>query len=375
MVLAVTVLALAAAVALAVIPAGRARRVAGGTPSTSSAGPTGSATSAPGTSRGAASTDSSSTSSASASTTTPVTTGLPAAPYRVGSASLDFTDGEASLPTTVLYPARSSGAGASPLRPSGGWPLIVFSQGFAVSPDAYSLLLDSWAEAGYVVAAPSYPYTTPGQPGGLDEADIVAHPAELRVVVEDLSHLGGNLAGVVDPSRVGLVGQSDGGDVTDAAVNNTAWQVPGVSAAIILSGAELTSFGGSYQPDPAVPLLVTQGDADTVNAPACSEQIYDAQTGTRYYLDLLGADHLSPYLDPSVLSGFPDEPQAGAPAYRKVVRAVTLAFWQRYLAGRTSTDSGILAAGTVTGTARITAGPAVPVEGYCSGAPPTSTSP
>ena len=371
-VLAVTVLALAAAVALAAIPSGRAKGIAGSGPSTVPTGDGGSSpTSGSGTSGSGTSTSATSTTSTSTTTPATTTTALPASPYPIGTASLTVTDGSVSLPTTVSYPARSAGAGATPLRPSGGWPLIVFSQGFAVSPAAYSRLLDSWAGAGYVVAAPSYPYTTQG----LYEADIVYHPAELRVVVEDLSALGGKLAGVVDTSRIGLVGQSDGGDVTDAAVNNTAWRIPGISAAIILSGAELTSFGGTYQPDAAVPLLVTQGDADPVNAPACSQQIYDAQTGTRYYLDLLGADHLSPYLDPSPLSAFPGEPQARAAAYRQVVRAVTLAFWQRYLAGRTSSDHGIVAAGTVPGTAQLTTGAAVSVNGYCTGAPPTSTSP
>jgi len=376
-VLAVTVLALAAAVTLAAIPSGKAKSVAGGSSSTTSTEPASSSTPGSGTSTGTTSTPDGSTSTAGSSTTTPAGTpgDLPAAPYQVGSTSLGFTDGTASLPTTILYPATSAGSGARPLRPSGGWPLIVFSQGYAVAPDDYSRLLHSWAEAGYVVAAPSYPHTTPGQPGGLAEYYIIYHPAELRVVVEDLSDLGGKLAGVVDPSRIGLVGQSDGGDVTDAAVNDTTWRIPGISAAVILSGAELTSFGGTYQPNPSVPLLVTQGDADTVNAPACSEQIYDAQTGTRYYLDLLGADHLSPYLDPSDLSDFPGEPQANAAAYRKVVRAVTLTFWQRYLAGRTTTDRNIIAAGTVSGTAQITAGPAVAVDGYCSGAPTSSTSP
>ncbi len=383
----VTVLALAAAIILAVTsPRGNDRGTTarasgptstdpGATASTSGTGTSGSGSSGSGSSGSGASGTASTTTAPATSTTTTATSTSPGAPYPLGTTSVDVTDGDFTLPTTIYYPARAAGSGAEPLRPSGGWPLIVFSQGYAVSPAAYSRLLESWAAAGYVVAAPSYPYTTPGQPEGLDEAAIVEHPAELAVVVCQLSGLGGTLAGVVDASRIGLVGQSDGGDVTDAAVNDTLWRIPGISAAIILSGAELTSFGGSYEADPAVPMLVTQGDADTVNLPACSEQIYDAETGTRYYLDLLGADHLAPYLDPSALSQFPGEPEADAPAYRKVVRAVTLAFWQRYLADQTSTDSAILAAGSVPGTATLVAGPAVPVEGYCSGTPPLSVSP
>lgn len=355
-----TVLAVAAAVAAAALPAAGRRHAdaTGHATAPASTATTTHATSPP----------PSSTSTTVPATTTTTAPAVPPPPYPVGIATVTVTAGGASLPTTVRYPARTSGTGATPLRPAGGWPLIVFSQGYAISPAAYSLLLGSWAREGYVVAAPSYPYTTPGA-GPLDEADIVHHPAELAAVVAALSHPGGVLAGTVDAGRVGLVGHSDGGDVTDAAVNNTCCRIGGVRAAVILSGAELTSFPGSYEPDAAVPLLVVQGDEDPINPPGCGQQIYDAQTGARYYLDLLGAGHHSPYLDPADLAAFRDPDLARAPAYRRVVDAVTLAFWQRYLAGTTHTTASIESAAADPGLAALTAGPAVPILGGCPGAP------
>ena len=37
---------------------------------------------------------------------------------------------------------------------SGPFPLVVFSHGYAVTPDFYAPMLERWAAAGYVVAAP-----------------------------------------------------------------------------------------------------------------------------------------------------------------------------------------------------------------------------
>ena len=37
----------------------------------------------------------------------------------------------------------------------------MFSGGYDVSPEQYSILLDAWAAAGFVVADPVYPLTTP----------------------------------------------------------------------------------------------------------------------------------------------------------------------------------------------------------------------
>jgi hypothetical protein len=44
------------------------------------------------------------------------------------------------------------------------------------------------------------------------------------------------------------------------------------------------------------PALFVQGSADPINPPAASLQLYQADaTGTRYYLDVLRAGHLTPY--------------------------------------------------------------------------------
>ena len=327
--------------------------------------------------------------SASASgITAPATTArllatLPAKPgaFLVGTATLELTvpapPGQAaplSLPTEIWYPATERDEGLIPDRAGAPYPLIVFSRGFDLAVSAYSGLLGQWASAGFMVAAPTYPYTAP--PAPLDEADILNHPAELRSIIAaltgDLDRTGASLSGLANRSEVGIAGQSDGGDVSLATAYNTCCYNPAVKAVAVLSGAELSSFGGTYFAGAQVPLLVAQGTADIVNPPACSAELYDGAKGPKWYVDLLGAGHLVPY------SGV-TAPAAGPPAdndaiYRHVVTEVTTDFFEAELSakplGRGATTRWLAAAGDIPGLARVTSGPRAPVAAsYCPGAP------
>lgn len=311
-------------------------------------------------------------------TTTQSTTTTAAAsgpPFAVGSLSLTLREPVGStvrvLPTTVYYPATGAAggapaAGATPQRGAGPYPLVVFSEGYDIAPQAYGALLDAWAAAGYVVAAPVYPLTDPAEPGGVNESDIVNHPADLRYVISALVGLtqasGGDLAGLIRPNAIAVIGHSDGGDVSLATVANTCCTDPRISAAILLSGAELTSFGGQYfAGTTAVPLLVVQGTADTINPPECSVQIYDAAPSPKHYLSLFGESHTGAYLP-------------AGPA-RAVVERVTIDFLDAYLKGSRAALARMARDGTVPGLAGMTSAPTVtahlvPLGGTCPGAPP-----
>jgi predicted dienelactone hydrolase len=220
------------------------------------------------------------------------------------------------LPTVVRYPILARGTvGAR-------FPLVVFSQGFDEPAEAYSALLDAWTRAGYVVAAPTYPLTDPTQPTGVNESDIVNHPADLRFVISALQAAASDphspLHRVLDPRLVSVTGQSDGGDVSLAVAANSCCRDSVVKAAMILSGAELSAFGGSYYASRRrIPLLVTQGTDDTINVPACSAQLYDQASRPKYYLSIAGAPHLPPYVDPGPI--------------RRGIEMVTIAFLDAFL--------------------------------------------
>ena len=316
------------------------------------------------------------TSSVPASSTTApsstTTTSRPAtSPSAVGAVTLVLREpatatlGVRTLATTVRYPATGPPGGpvvpgATPLRRAGPYPLVVFSQGFDIAPEAYARLLNSWAAAGFVVADPTYPFTSPNAPGGVVRTDIVHHPTDLSFVITSLvqnSSRGGVLAGLINPSQIGVIGQSDGGDVTLAASANSCCRDARIKAAVILSGAELSWFAGSYFATPAVPMLVVQGTADlTMNPVTCSVQLYNAAPQPKYYLSMIGQTHLSAYVPPG-------------PAQRVVIR-VTTDFLNAYLRHRSSSLEAMTSAGNVAGLASITNQASLPpVSGTCPDAP------
>ena len=272
---------------------------------------------------------------------------------------------ERTLLTTIRYPAigppgGSAVTGATPLRRADPYPLVVFSQGFGVAPATYARLLDAWAAAGFVVAAPAYPFTSPNTPGGLERTDIVHHPAELSRVItsllDDSAKSSGALAALINQREVGVVGHSDGGDVSLATAANTCCRDRRVKVAVILSGAELSWFGGAYFTTPAIPMLVVQGtDDSSLNPVPCSVQLYDQAPQPKYYLSMIGQTHVSAYLP------------AGRPF--EVVKRVTIDFLHAYLANSSSL-AAITKAGTVAGLATITSKHSLaPIAGSCPGAP------
>jgi predicted dienelactone hydrolase len=280
------------------------------------------------------------------------------------SSAADATDHTASgsplrvLPTMVRFPVAASGG-----RPLAGapYPLILFSQGFDESTGAYAGLLDAWARAGYVVAAPTYPFTAPSGTTELNESDIINHPADLRFVIASLLQMTRDpdspLHRLIDPNRVAVAGQSDGGDVSLAVAANSCCRDGVVKAAIILSGAELASFGGAYFTDGSVPLLVTQGNEDTINPPGCSAQVYDQAPQPKYYLYIAGARHLPPYLMPGPI--------------RTGVERVTIAFLNAYVKDPSSGPSASVAVSGLPPQEKLTSAATAPgpPSAYCPGAP------
>ncbi len=200
------------------------------------------------------------------------------------------------IPTEIYYPSTTSRS---------SFPLIVFSQGFDISASNYSTLEKQWSSAGFVVAIPTYPYTDPTQ-GSVNESDIVNHPSDLSAVISAVVVLNTTsdspLFGLINTNEIGLIGHSDGGDVSLVSSVGSCCKINTIKAAVILSGAELSSFGGSYfAGSESVPMLLVQGTADTINPPECSQQIYNEDPGPKFLLELYGQGHQPPYLPPGPL--------------------------------------------------------------------------
>jgi dienelactone hydrolase len=264
----------------------------------------------------------------------------------------DGSSGPRTLVTYVRYPAQGA-VGSNDLRNAaaasayGPYPLIVFGHGFAVTPGLYSHLLQAWARAGYVVAAPAFPLENADAPGGPNEADLVNQPQDMSFVISSMLSAAasgaGPFAGLIDPTKVAVSGQSDGGDTALAVAYDHRFSDPRVDAAVVLSGAEIPAEGSFNFPAGGPPLLAAQGTADVVNPPSLTNTFFEAAQRPKYLLSLIGAEHLPPYTVPS--------PQL------HIVEGVSLAFLDGYLKRRPGALKRMSSIGQIPGTATLTSEP------------------
>lgn len=217
------------------------------------------------------------------------------------------------LATVVRWPATG-----------GPYPLVLFSHGFALTPADYAPLLQTIAAAGYVVAAPIFPLTNARAAGGPNEADLVNQPRDVSFVITKLLALNrsnGGLHGAIEPSRIAVAGQSDGGITALAVAYDARYRDRRVDAAIIMSGARPAGFRSF--PSDGPPLLAMQGTADPLNAPATTAAYFAVAHRPKFLVWLVGASHLPPYTD--------EEPQLS------IVEHSVVAFLGHYLEGRSLT--------------------------------------
>jgi dienelactone hydrolase len=257
-----------------------------------------------------------------------------------------------TLLTYVRYPAlgapgQTDVPNAPAARAEGPFPLVVFGHGFAVTPGLYALLLQSWARAGYVVAAPVFPLENANAPGGPDESDLINQPSDMRFVISRMLEATGAgsdpLAGLLDSTHIAVAGHSDGGETALAVAYSRYFRDPRVGAAVILSGAEMSGVGGFTFPRGSPALLATQGTADTVNEPRFTNAYFDRARRPKYLLRLLGARHLSPYSH--------QQPQLA------IVERVTIAFLDIYLKRKPGALQRLVALGSIPRTAAVLAQP------------------
>jgi dienelactone hydrolase len=245
--------------------------------------------------------------------------------YDRSAPTLDYDDDpprvlsdERVISTQIWYPTSGKPAKApiqkaAPDRSSGPFPVILFAHGYAVTPHTYMPLLSAWVEAGFVVVAPVFPvdnfYEWRAEGGGsAPEADISNEPVDVVDVLDSVARRAkrpvGLLSHLVDLSKLALAGQSDGASVVAALEYSSSYRadlalLPHRPLAVgIFSGQKLGDDAIYGAPSPAPALLDVQSDADNCNSTQVATQLYDAiapSSSPRYFLELLGADHLGPY--------------------------------------------------------------------------------
>lgn len=191
---------------------------------------------------------------------TPANGSVPAAPGR-------------ALPTEVWSPASS---GSAP------YPLIVFGHGLGGSRSSLSSLSEHLASHGFIVAAPDFPLSNGGAPGGPTIADIESQPGDVRAVIDHLLEAP-ELAGAIDPDRIGASGYSWGGLTTLLVTYHRALRDRRIRAALAIAAPACfvtpAFFGGAR-----VPLLLLDGGTDLI--------VPLAENGTRAFRASRGRSQL-----------------------------------------------------------------------------------
>lgn len=195
----------------------------------------------------------------------------------------------------VLYPTDAYVD--APARPrAGGYPVVLFSHGFAGFPEQSVTLTTHLASWGFVVAAPDHVERSldgllgTAAKGVTPSTDVVVLKATLDLVERQSATAGTILHGIADPAEVAVTGHSAGASAAylDAAAD------PRVKAWISYSvGFEDNT--GKAQPIPAPankPGMVMLGTRDGIIAPVNSLQVYAGMHHPKYLVSVGGAGHL-----------------------------------------------------------------------------------
>jgi pimeloyl-ACP methyl ester carboxylesterase len=197
-------------------------------------------------------------------------------------------------------------------------PVVVFAHGFDAEPETYLPLLDAWAAAGYLVAAPEFPGSAANLPGTPVETDIGEQALDISFVI---SQLLGGVAGPLDTTRIAAAGHSDGGSTVATLALNPAYANPRIKAYLVLSGAiPSNTVGGSWGTSPVSgTLLGVVGDNDEYgNLPATTSVVDTADIGTKALVTVPGGDHAGIYIDGGPT---PDAVRATTVSYLKAALA------------------------------------------------------
>ncbi|BCB87057.1 alpha/beta hydrolase family protein [Phytohabitans suffuscus] len=184
------------------------------------------------------------------------------------------------LPVTIWYP--DAGAGR--------FPVILFSHGLTGRPSDYAPLLEHWASAGFVIAAPTYPYTSRGAER-VNALDVINQPADATYVLSEVLKLdrraGDVLRGRLATDRLAAAGHSAGG-ITTIGLFSVA-RDERLDAGVVLAGSAL-GVGLGFTGPPA-PLLFVHGELDSVVSYASGKAAYDRVPWPKAFLTLPDGDH------------------------------------------------------------------------------------
>ena len=232
-------------------------------------------------------------------------------PYGVGETSLALVDAsrptmpngsfpgapERNLPTAVWYPTAPDAGGADAALASDGrpFPLIVFGHALGSYDSQSTFLTTHLASHGYIVAAPTFPLSSLGAPGGATVVDVPAQAGDVSFVIDTFlgfaSDVSNRFAGGVDADRIGLTGHSGGALTTLVATYDARLREPRIKAAVPFA-PPACFFQPGYFDTARVPLLILQGDHDLlVHGAIDAEDVFARADPPKMLLLIHGGNH------------------------------------------------------------------------------------
>jgi predicted dienelactone hydrolase len=265
-------------------------------------------------------------------------------PYRVGTRSVTFVDdsrptpafgaspavGTRTVVTDLWYPAEGDPGGglvADGPAADGPFPLIVFNHGQQGEPGQYALSFESWARAGYVVAAPRHPLTVRGGPGAQFANDAEGEMGDVPFVVTSIDD---DLSDLADVDHLAVAGHSSGAIVAFGSAFSACCSDERVDA-VLAEGLPVPTDGEDAAEASDTPVMFVHGDADAV-PPAVPHAVFEKTEPPKYFLTIQGGDHSDVYR-----SG-PSAP---------LVAEAALAFFDLHLKGRDDALAKLTALPTV----------------------------
>jgi poly(3-hydroxybutyrate) depolymerase len=196
-------------------------------------------------------------------------------------------------------------------------PLLLVLHGANGDPNQLAPLLDVWAEAGYVVAAPALPKVASGVEGTALAAEVARQAADARYLLDSLLDRAADLQ--VDAAEVGVAGMSRGGMAVYGLISQTCCRDGRIGAAIVMAGVHDDFPDGKYVHQ-KMPVFLIQGDADV--GYHHSRDAYPQLAPPKWFVTLHGERHSPPF-------------EAPRGKVAGIVDGTTTAFWNRYLKGDT----------------------------------------
>jgi len=233
--------------------------------------------------------------------------------YRVGVTTIDLVDSsrpsaangdvpasnERKLTTEVWYPADPASQppearDAAVDEDGAPYPLIILAHGLSASRRLYASYGQYLASHGYVVAAPDFPLSKIGAPGGPRLNAVLEQLKDVSFVIDQLlafnKQSGHALEGAIDADKIGMTGHSLGALTTMLDVYGQD-RDDRIKAALPVStvGCFLPdNFGG----DSSVPIMALGGTDDLITPPVSSDRGYTVANRPRYLVHVVGADHI-----------------------------------------------------------------------------------